>query len=800
MRRTIKKIIRLECLFFLAFLSPAVFANTLTGSWEGTYECSNRVSPFALEIVDEFNARVDFYVSADDKTVKASQWSELWHRDKEFLVIGSEWIIKPSGWALSTIKLSQVDDDTLEGSYEHRGCGAVNFERSANLEAKKEAEKLAQQQVPNEDFNLVAHYTCSGKASGSYWQITSNDDESYQVDVSARDHINASRVTLYSIQARKLGAGLQGFVSNGSFGIQLEFKEGTTAPTGYFTERSGAKNEKCEDIIFQTADAPEQYWQNYFEAAKNTEPTIDEVEALTALYRTLPSTNTLTVADANSYRSNRDTLWRDFTTHYVEQLPTHIGALAFDTADAKAQSRIQLTRMENPGFRMKTNIPALYVNNLFKNNLPIEPLYFADEQSACERTNTAAIPNSMIGLETFVGLPGYDWNETTGETFIGYLKACSAKNLVDAEVTNKAIQSIQRLMPQIMRQAQSGQELKNEASEMATRPRNLETLVATKGYSLRPYAYSRIDETTINRFFNSPLEPVKNEAIDNAAVEVDAFFNPADLSNPGATAYDLCIKSLGVHYNGYPDYLAPLHERCVDNAKQQLAGYLEHETARIESVEFNETNILNYIGARPSNKFQRFAQLTELTNENDKFSEAITQMGLRADEAYATMLESYFQENTAAADAKLVESCRQRINSQSIRNTCGNLTNNLKQRVASQQCDQAVERAELSTKLSDDIVVYGDGVRQQNITFKNLICRTSARGLNLKIEKEAKTIEVKGIDLGSNQTLFDATLSRSENNPEHWLVNSLGGALANTRFGNISHTALVHCLVSNGSC
>ena len=800
MKRALQTTILPACFAFSFLFSLPAYSDSLIGSWEGSYECSNTLSPIALEVVDEFNARLDFYESADDKTVKASQWVEIWHRDKEFLLIGSEWIVKPNGWALSTLKMTQQDEQSLEGTYEHRSCGAATFKKSTSLAAKRDAEIKAQQLIPDESFNLIANYTCSGRVTGSYWQITKNDDQSYQLNVTSRDHTSAHSAKLYSIDTRKSGAGLQGMESRGSFGVQLEFLEGSDSPSGYWTTRSGLKDENCEEIQFQVANAPTEYWDSFFEAVKNPEPGIDDVEAVTAQYRTLPDTQSLSVADPKSYQSERNRLWKEFTENYIKALPDKINALALGTPDERKEARVQIARMENPGFRMNVDIPTMYSSALFANDVPIEPLYFTDEKAACERASAHTAYNSQLGIETFVGFSGYDWTDTSGEEFISFLEACSSKNELDSAVASTAIKTIQQNMPRIMKKAEAARTLREAATEAASKPRSLTTLVETKGYSLLPQGIYGIDEATINRLYTSSLIPLREEAMVNAENELNTLFEQADSSTSGEITYNSCINSLGNPYGLRPEYLAPLYDICDDKGKQHLIGYLENETTRFDQIEIDEKNVHDFVNARPSRRLEGFVSATGLDSEYKKFNSSVAQLIVRANDSYLSILDGYFDENSEEADEKLRNGCSKYPFNQRVSATCSTLTEQAKQRRADQRCDHAIEVSQLSKKLSDDNVLYGDGVEQRNISFRDLICQASQKGVNLMIAKEAKTLELHGMDAKSNQKLFDASMVRAENDSKSWTVDSIGGAVANTKFGNVNQGQLVQCLVSRWGC
>lgn len=799
MRRLQKTVIRIGCALLFALCSPALMANTLVGIWEGTYECQNKLKPFVLEITDEFNARLDFLESADDETIKASEWMEVWHRDEEIHLIGSEWIVKPNGWVLSTLRLFKDDAQTLEGTYMHRGCGAVELKRSEARAAEKEAALKAQQLVPDNDFYLTSQYECKGKISGSYWDFT-RTETGYSINVSVRPRLSPTSLRVSSIDTRKAGAGLGGFDASGRFGVQLDYSEESEFPVGYWTNRNGVRDDTCLPILFSAAVAPEEYWDTFFESAKNPTPSIDDIDAMTERYRTLPDTKSLSVANAGSYAKERDRVWKLFTQNYAESLPAQIKAIPLESVEDRAKARIQLARMEQPGFKIKADISALYANALFQNDVPIEPIHFINEQAACDRANSYTIPNSLQGVESFVGLSGFDWTESTTPQFVKYLEGCVTKELVDPVLVATAVERFDTWGKSLKAKSDLAQKLKGAANALVSQPKSFKTFVASKGYSTPVPHARKMDADTFNRFFEHSVSPARVQAMDAAMSEIENLFEHARARESGVKLFEACKQPLGSLYGKVPEYKAQLYGHCVQKSRLHLSEFFKAQILTMESLDLNEANVHGYMKVNRDASMENLVSLTELQNEYAQYTAQRKALSSRALETYLTSHETLYEKNTEQADLQIKQGCKQYYFNHAINSACRSMQNKIKVRHAQNLCSRAVEQADLSKKLFDNSVVYGDGVQQQEITLRDLVCETSRRGIKLKIDEKRNLLNVAGIDISSENTLFKATMAPVDGVSDGWFVDSLGGGLANTKFGDIGHSQLVQCLVSNRRC
>lgn len=744
MRIFIQAVVQLGCFLFLTLSSPFVFADSLTGSWTGSLKCGVTTYPLRLEVTDEFNARLDFIKSVDGNTITASEKVDVWNQGNDFEIIGYEWIVKPKGWSFNTLRVSLINERTLEGTHENNGCGRVSLVKSKARPTQQYTEAQAQQQIPKKEYYLTGHYTCRGKRTGSYWQFISTGDKSYKINLSTRSHSSAASVRPYNINMINSRAGLQGFASPGNFGIRLYFLKGSKTPVGFFTDNKGVRNESCQKINFQLAAPPVEYWKMFFKAAKNLTPSINDVDDVIAQYRSLPSSKFLPVSSPNSYLAERDRLWSQFTQNYMDSLPTHINALALDTQNDRVNARIQIARMEQPGFPMAVDIPAYYSNALFRNGIPNEPLYFTDMQAACDRANSSSVANSAKGVESFVGLSGSDWNETTGARFSNLLNACATRKLVDPAVVSSATQRIQTWAPHILK---------------------------------------------------------KNGSIRNAENEINALFNRIDSSKTGVDTYNRCEQSLSQIDPKNQRYLQRLSKLCLKNARTHFIGYLDQQTRQYESLVVTTENAHNYIDTRnSSSNLSKFAQLTSLSNQFAKFNGTIDRVERRAEQTYVSLLSAYYKQGTKEAYAKLNSGCKQYRSVQSISSACSSFAKQSKGGQSLQQCNQFVAQSKLSRGLSAEKVLYSDGAERQVISLRDLVCRASLEGLNLVFKKKAKTLELVGIDSKSQRKLFEASMIRNNDNSANWFVNSIGRARANTRFINLHHGQLVNCLLGTSGC
>lgn len=75
-----------------------------------------------------------------------------------------------------------------------------------------------------------------------------------------------------------------------------------------------------------------------------------------------------------------------------------------------------------------------------------------------------------------------------------------------------------------------------------------------------------------------------------------------------------------------------------------------------------------------------------------------------------------------------------------------------------------------------------------------------SKGINLRIKKVDKTLELEAIDSDSEKKWFEASMIHADSDPASWIVNAMGGAMANTKYGNMRHSERVKCLVTRGEC
>lgn len=316
--------LNLLCLLLTVFFSPLTQAEEISGTQKGSYECRGKVTGITLTFVDELTAQIDVFPSAADTEPTGSFWMEVWRRDAELHLIGTDWIKKPR-WNLFNLRLGLSDPQTLTGTIEVRGCDKASLVKSEPSASTQSALAIAGEHVPNTDFQLTSLYQCKKKFSGSYWKITRVDDNRYDIDVSVRAYRTANRATSYTIEARKYGAGLQGFTQKGRFGVQLDFTADNKEPVGYWLDKNGFRDETCLAMEFQSAALPADYWREYFSLVKNNAPNIDDVVDLTSRYRTLPNEKTATEPLPTNFPAERDRLWKAFTKNYIDALPDQIG-------------------------------------------------------------------------------------------------------------------------------------------------------------------------------------------------------------------------------------------------------------------------------------------------------------------------------------------------------------------------------------------------------------------------------------------------------------------------------------------
>jgi hypothetical protein len=114
---------------------------SLTGVWEGTYECTQGATGLRLTIDDRADGNVgasfEFERTPDNPDVPAGGYTMTGNKAEGTLVLeGHEWLEQPSGYAMVGLR-ADVDgresaDDPIEGTVVGEGCTTFQVERTSS--------------------------------------------------------------------------------------------------------------------------------------------------------------------------------------------------------------------------------------------------------------------------------------------------------------------------------------------------------------------------------------------------------------------------------------------------------------------------------------------------------------------------------------------------------------------------------------------------------------------------------------------------------------------------------------------
>jgi len=534
-----------------------------------------------------------------------------------------------------------------------------------------------------------------------------------------------------------------------------------------------------------------------------TPPATDDVNSAKAVYRTLPSTNTLRELDRDSFAKKKDKLWAGFQTRYSEASAEHVRTLPVDTEINRKIAREKIAQMQLPGFKYTTNFPALYTQHLVDNNVSIEPINFFSQEEVCERApNIFRFANNSNGIQNFVGLSGYDWNQDSPEKFTETLRACAEEESVDAKTVKVAIDRINKWSPKILKQSKLAQAVKDAASEMVNKPKTLETLLNTRGYTLQNINVRNMNISVLNRLFNTPVAPAREEAIENSLQQIEELFSDTDTTEKLSAKFNQCTRPLGRINDNSPDYLKTLNHTCHELASTAFSNLIGDMSEKLDTVTIDDSNYQNYLLPQRNRELESIAHATDLKSTLTNFDEKRLQMAKNAALHYSYILTERFKENTEAADQEVLSGCETYRDDRNLTFLCSSLSRQIVSRGQIRRCDNVIDRLKPDTTLTDDVVVYGDGITQRQVGVRNLLCSSASNGVDLHTQLKSDGIHIKALDQSSSRTIFQSvmTTQNKDDNPTSWTVSSLSNTTENTLYGKINSGQLIQCLLVPSSC
>jgi len=704
--------------------------------------------------------------------------------------MGSDWIVKPARWKLFDIRLSREASNKLEGAVVSKGCDNASFEKTVESDSVTAELQRVKSFVPDKEFHLIAQYGCK-KNFTSYIRVVPKDGGVYTLEITERQVRTSNVGKFYTVSARKIGSSLHGFDTKGKFGIQLNFTSKTDSPSGYWLTGNGYKNEQCSELLFNIVSAPENYWLEYFSLAKKPVPTVDDVEELIA---------TLAEKNVKTYPKERDRFWKVMVENFIKAIPDQISSLPVDSPEARIHARAFIARIENLGFDTKTNFASHYSNRLFDQGVPVEPIHIVDQQTACQRANGRAVTNSWAGVEAFVGLSYLDWTAGYSEKFVTFLQNCADNNEVDSALLSKAIQTLQRWIPKIEKAADARRKIDEHIAKLTTEPKTLATLVNTKGYALNVRGLPKIREATMYRLYESKVLPVRKEAMSHARKELDALFAGIQASWYLTEVLNQCYSASGVVRGEPPAYLKSLWAHCLSKAGELLEELLLAESKTLDTIELDENNVGQYLRVGRYTDLEKLAAQTNLTEQLKTQIQKRISISSEASRYYLSMLDKSFEENSEEGDLRVINGCNRHRRIQSVDIACNSIMTELNQRQMQRHCDNALDQSGLDQSFSEELLSYGDGVQQRDMSLRQFICAASRNGVEFRVGEKLNSLEFSAIDRSSNRTLFNALMTRPTAESESWIVSSMYGALPNTLYGEMAPGRLVNCLLTRYAC
>lgn len=110
---------------------------SLTGTWEGTYECTQGETGMTLSIVDvggDLDAIMEFYEVDDNPGVPAGAFAMEGTSGAEGIELaGTEWIEEPEGYVMGGLTADAVEGEVeqLEGAVDSEGCTTFDLSRTS---------------------------------------------------------------------------------------------------------------------------------------------------------------------------------------------------------------------------------------------------------------------------------------------------------------------------------------------------------------------------------------------------------------------------------------------------------------------------------------------------------------------------------------------------------------------------------------------------------------------------------------------------------------------------------------------
>jgi len=599
------------------------FATEPSGIWTGTYECSNKWKLATLTFESESRAVYEFNPRKNDTASAAGSYSmDVWRKGNELLLTPREWIQKPANIVMVSIRITH-NKNSLKGTVEHKSCGEIEL-TPLNENDLAEIDK-ATGISPNAQFPLyfTSVYKCDkgSRTSGAYWKIDQTSNRNLTVDLSIRDFKRPSKSRPYSLILNPKENYFNGLVAKGNWGIQLKFEPNGKPPTALWTDKTGQPtiNGNCIHPILTQTTEPVAYWNTFFDMANTVDTNISTVASASMHYKTLPATRLLPPLEQENYKSKRKAAWQTLHNNYVASIPSQLKSIDVKTPEQREAARAQIIAMSRPGFTHKINFSTLYTQLLLENGVPSEALYFSDSDTACERVRVSGnIGGSLKNLEWLVGLPAMEWDQETTQSVIDTVDACAQADTSLQKVATSITKKITSHVPKLNAAREKVTWLQKEATSLANKPRNLDTLLASNNYHIekRKLKKQRIDDFTYQHYFNKAVQPARLEALNQAKKELNFLPLGSDMQIwELEEKFAACRARLGEPGRRAQDWLQTLNNLCISQGNTLFLSHLEVLATDLDKKPDNPVAIELFITRDPSQSLDNFANTVGLIDE-----------------------------------------------------------------------------------------------------------------------------------------------------------------------------------------
>ncbi len=118
----------IACGLFLA-VAPAAAAS-LTGNWNGTYECGNKTYQLRLRLVQEKRQVYGLFIFVAPDGTNGAFRIQGWHSMVgEIRFNPGEWVDQPAGYTSVALFGETKGDNRLIGGVDYQGCGGFHADR-----------------------------------------------------------------------------------------------------------------------------------------------------------------------------------------------------------------------------------------------------------------------------------------------------------------------------------------------------------------------------------------------------------------------------------------------------------------------------------------------------------------------------------------------------------------------------------------------------------------------------------------------------------------------------------------------